>query len=496
MKTLTRHVFPILLVFSMLLTACGGAATATEPPQPTQAATQPPEATQPTEATQSPEPTSAPGEAVTLTFVGWGGPEEQDVFKKLVDTFNKNNPDIVIKYTPMPDDYVTKLKTMIAGGTPPDIAYVPDGDFSAFAPKGALVSIQKFVDASTVIDPDNIWPSALNRYRYDPAAKSIGTGDLYALPKDIGPTAIYINKDLFNAAGVPLPDPETPLTWDQVVEIGTKITTDANGKHPGEAGFDPNTVNVWGVGDLWFENAVYGNGGQIVSDDAHTFVADSPETVAAVQFLADLTHKYQVHPTSQQTASQDIGQMFESGKVALTTNGRWATTGYRNTLTFDWDVIPNLVGPSGKVYAAAPDCKFGGWSGSVGVAIISGSNGEKHPEQAYRFIEFIAGPEGQTEQAALGFQIPNQRDLADSEVFLQSDQKPANAKVLLEAARCEFPGPWTKTPLYGQWFDDNWWNGVWPEVVVDGTKTAEDAIQERKDAFQSGLDEAWASLTQ
>jgi multiple sugar transport system substrate-binding protein len=496
MKILTRYVFPMVLIISMLLSACGGAA-ATQAP----AATQPPAATEApatgapaTEAPATQAPSNA--EAVKLTFVGWGGPEEQDVFKKLVETFNANNPDVVIEYTPMPDDYVTKLKTMIAGGTPPDIAYIPDGDFSAFAPKGTLVSIQKYVDASKVIDPNNIWESALNRYRYDAATHSIGTGDLYALPKDIGPTVLFINKDIFKAANVPLPDPNTPLTWDQVVDIGQKLTVDANGKHPNEAGFDENNVVTWGIGDLWYEDIVYGNGGQVVSDDGKTFVADMPETVNAVQWIADLTHKYHVHPGTQQTASQSIGQMFEAGKVAITTNGRWATTGYRNTLSFDWDVVPNIVGPSGKLYAAAPDCTFGGWSGSVGVAIIAGSNGEKHPEQAFRFIEFIAGPEGQTEQSALGFQIPNQKDLANSDVFLQPDQKPENSKVFIEAARCEYPGPWTRTPLFGQWFDDNWWQGVWPEVVNDGTKTAEEAIKERKDTFQSGLDEAWASLNQ
>ena len=62
-------------------------------------------------------------------------------------------------------------------------------------------------------------------------------------PSDIGPTVLYINKDLFAAANV-------PLTWDEIVEIGRQITVDANGRHLGEEGFDINTVEVFGVGDL------------------------------------------------------------------------------------------------------------------------------------------------------------------------------------------------------------------------------------------------------
>lgn len=434
---------------------------------------------------------------VELEFVGWGGPEEGQVFQQLVDTFNANNPDVVIKYTQIPSDYIVALNTMIAGDTAPDIAYIPDGDFSAFVSRGQLVNIQELVDASENISVENIWPSALGRYLWDDESNSLGTGDLYALPKDIGPTAMYINVDLFEEMGVELPPADRAMTWDEFLEKATQLTVDSEGRHPGEEGFDINNVEVWGVGDMWHENIIYGNGGRIISEDARTFVAaDDQNTIDALQWIADLTHVYQVHPTSQQTSSMSVGQMFESGRLAMTTNGRWATTNFRNTLPFEWDVRYNVVGPSGQLttYNNQADCPSTGWSGSVGIAIIAGTDGEEHADLAYRFIEFIAGPEGQTEQAALGFQIPNQLDLANSDVFLQPDQMPANAEIFLELARCQMPGPWTQTPLFGQWFDDQWWNGVFPAVVTDGTELAEDALLDRVDIFQEGLDEAWASI--
>ena len=174
MLRLRTYWVPVLLVLFLLLNACGnpGGAGSTD------------------SGNQSTDQGGGQGgEPVTLTFVGWGGPDEQEVFRQLVATFNQNNPGIVIEYTPIPDDYVTKLNTMIAGGTPPDIAYIPDGNFSAFVPRGALVNLQSFVDASTVIDPENTWATALGRYRYDPETRTFGAGDLYALPKDIGPTS-------------------------------------------------------------------------------------------------------------------------------------------------------------------------------------------------------------------------------------------------------------------------------------------------------------------
>lgn len=427
---------------------------------------------------------------VTLKFIGWGGPEEKDVFTSLVAKFNAANKDVVIQYEQIPDAYVDKLKTLVAGGNSPDIAYVPDGDFSSFAPLGQLVNIQKLTDASKLIDPKNIWPSALSRYRWD--GKTMGTGDLYALPKDIGPTVVFINTDLFAKYNVPLPDPAKPLTWDQVIEIGNKITTDANGKHPKDAGFDATSTTVFGVGDLWPENLIFGNGGSYYSADRRTFVLpDDANGVAAIQFVGDLTHKYKVRPTSAQTSSQNMGQLFEAGKLAMTTNGRWAVTGYRKTLGFKWDVIPNPVGPSGKVTAADKDCTFSGWSGSVGIAIFKGTNGEKNADKAYKFLEFIAGAEGQKEQSALGFQIPNQIDVAKTDAFLQPGQAPANAKVFIEAARCEFAGPWTSAPYFGEWFDPFFWKGAWQEAVIDNVKPVKDAMADRKAEAQKGLDDAW-----
>ncbi|MCU0496208.1 MAG: sugar ABC transporter substrate-binding protein [Anaerolineae bacterium] len=434
---------------------------------------------------------------VQLTFVGWGGPEEIEVFTQLTEAFNANNSDVQIIYEHIPGDYVAALNTRVAAQTPPDIAYIPDGDFYSFASREQLVNIQDLVDASEMINEDEIWASALGRYRFDPETNTSGEGDLYALPKDIGPTLVFVNTELFEAAGVELPDPNTPLTWDQVVEIGTQLTFDSQGLNPDDEGFNPNDIVQWGIGDLFFENIIYGNGGRIVSEDGREFVmADDANAIEALQWISDLDHVYNIRPPAETASSIGWGALFEQGRVAMTTAGRWATTNFRNVLTFNWDVIPNFVGPSGEltVYPGAEDCTFSGWSGSVGLAIMRNSAGEEHRELAFRFIEFLVGTEGQTEQAALGFQIPNQIELADSDVFLQPDQAPANAQVFLEAARCQRPGPWTETPLYGQWFNDSWWNGVWPAVVNDNTELAEDALADRAESFQEALDEAWASV--
>ncbi len=213
-----------------------------------------------------------------LTYLHWADPTADQVFQELIDQFNAENPDIIITLEGVPSaGYVDFLLTSIAGGTPPDIALVADGDFAVFAPRGALVSIEEFVNASEIIDLDAVWPSGPDRYRFDAETGQFMTGPIYELPRDVGPTALTINVDLFNELGVPLPDPSVPMTWDELIATGTALTTDANGLHPNEEGFDAENLATVGIGTLtvpgWGLGPIFSNGGHYVTDDGRTWIA-------------------------------------------------------------------------------------------------------------------------------------------------------------------------------------------------------------------------------
>ena len=136
---------------------------------------------------------------------------------------------------------------------------------------------------------------------------------------------------------------------------------------------------------------------------------------------------------------------------------------------------PFPVGNSGEIRAFAEGCSISGWSGSVGLAIIAGSTGAENPEKAYRFIEFIYGPDGQLAQAALGYNIPAQMELANTDAFLQPGQMPANSQIFLETARCQLPGPWSFVPHWFVWQPEPW-GRMWQAVIVENSAFAEDAL--------------------
>jgi multiple sugar transport system substrate-binding protein len=307
-----------------------------------------------------------------------------------------------------------------------------------------------------------MWESALVRYRYDGAVT--GKGQLYALPKDIGPTVLYYNKEIFQKLNVPFPSADTPMTFDQLLDTAKKLTVSNNGK-----------VEQYGMGPIWWEGFVIGNGGKFLSDDRKQFLLNSKEATDALQFAADLSLKHKVVPDSRALQAMNDGQMFETGKLAMMIQGRWMVPTYRK-LKFDWDVAP-----------LPANGKWAGWSGSVGLGVYSKS---KNADAAYKLVEYLGGPEGQKEQSLMGFAIPSFKSMANTDVFLQPGQKPEHASVFLKAAENEIPGPWTNLPnakwwdLLGQSLSDMW----------SGKKTAADLMNGLKPKIDQAIKEGNPAL--
>ena len=96
----------------------------------------------------------------------------------------------------------------------------------------------------------------------------------------------------------------------EFIEWAQKITTDVNGKHPNEEGFDKDNVDVWAIDCTWprftVPTTLWQFGGGVVSDDGTTATLDSPESVAAVQYWQDLMYKYYVSPADH--ARHDVGR--------------------------------------------------------------------------------------------------------------------------------------------------------------------------------------------
>lgn len=203
-------------------------------------------------------------------------------------------------------------------------------------------------------------------------------------------------------------------------------------------------------------------------------LASKTSTVVDTVDGVDL-YGYGVTPTPNSIGS-DAGktQAFAQGEIAMLVDGRWRVSYFRDPdsgVNFTWDVCPlpmyrdydvDGFGAEREVTVHGVEA---GHSGSVGLCI---NNNSILKVASWKFIEFVASEEGQTAQAQKGFAIPLQKDLANSEVFLQTDKMPRNSKVFITAAEVQGAGDWWYLTDKA-WIDD--WAGVLNGDVRNGKKS-------------------------
>src|SRR5829696_9102077 len=70
-------------------------------------------------------PRNVGAQEVELVFTYWGSPQEQEAVAQMCESFNGEHPNITVRPQYVPNEgYTEKMTTMLAGGTPPYIAYM------------------------------------------------------------------------------------------------------------------------------------------------------------------------------------------------------------------------------------------------------------------------------------------------------------------------------------------------------------------------------------
>ena len=336
---------------------------------------------------------SSGGGAVTVRwFVGLGSgtqPSQIDAQKKFVADYNKANKSIQIKLEIIPSSNATDtLKTEMAAGNAPDIIGPVgvggrNGFYGTLADLTKLASDNKFDLTQFPTDMVNI----------------LKQGDsLVSLPYAIYPAFILYNKDLFGHASLPdLPAKvgdkynNADWTWDEVKTIGMQLTLDANGKHPGETGFDANSIVQFGLDFQYWDGrriaSAFGTAGaQIIAADGKT-ASFSDNFKAAVKYFYDGMWTSNFIPTGKYRSSDLLnnGATFASGKVAMNAANTWClggcyygTQGKTNMTSVDFAVMPSF-----NTVTAGP-LDFDGFS----ITKVS-----KHPTEAFKaMVAIMASP--------------------------------------------------------------------------------------------------------
>ncbi len=197
----------------------------------------------------------------------WTGDEQKNFQKVLADFEQKTGA--TVKYTSTGDQIASVLTPRVKGGSPPDVAVLPQpGLMAQFVASGALKPLTNTV--SDAVDAN-----------YSPVWKDLGTvdGKLYGVWfKASNKSTVWYNVHQFEAGGV-----QPPKTWDEFVKTA-KTLSDA-GQEPVSIG----GADGWTLTD-WFENVYLSQAGPEMYDKLtkHEIPWTDPSVKQALETLAQI----------------------------------------------------------------------------------------------------------------------------------------------------------------------------------------------------------------
>lgn len=370
MKSLRRpRTIPLLAAGAALslLAACGGGGGGGGPAQQSSASGPVPEPTAP----------------VSITFSSWVGNDKG--MKALYSKFKAEHPNITVEFQDVPaEESEKKLTTQVAGGNPPDAAYVDASVVANFAPRKAVVNLESYISRSEIVKSEDYVEAFKAQTQVD--------GQMYGLPFDGESTGLFYRKDLFEAAGIAGP----PTTWEEFTAAAQKLTDPAK-KQYGFQIFAPEA-------EYYFYPWLWQNGGEVLSEDESQVLLNDDRAKQAAEYYIGLS-KYS-SPDYLNSNSYDARLGFAQGQIAMYMAGAW----FAGTLS---DEFPKIEGK----WAAAPlpngtaGCK----TTIAGDALVLFASGKKQ-DAAWKWIEFLSKPENMAEwtYGSTGTLLPPRTSLLES----------------------------------------------------------------------------------
>ncbi len=407
---------PLLLIFVLMLTACGGNGGGS----PTGTGGNGGGAQQglvggtsfnacPASANQ----TAAAAESgnVTLTVSGFtSSPAEDALVKQNLDKFTQAHPNITLKWNPIPGDYPTKMRANVASGNVPDVFYLQPAMSASYISAGKLLNLSPFI-ARDNVNMSDYYPSLMTPF-------TCSKGQVYGIPKDWNSLGVFYNKQMFQAAG--LQEPNSSWTWQDMQTDAQKLT-----KNPGT----PNSVygismsadaSRWGA-------FLYALGGSVLNKDGTQAAFNNQTGIDSLQYYTSFT-KANTGTLPTGVGAPWNGDAFGKQRAAMAIEGGW--------------LIPYLAQQYPSVQygiAPLPTASNGKRANLIFTNAWSAYAGTKHPDAAWQLIKYMTGSDVQQSQLNAGFALPTLKTLANAPYFTSHP----GFKVLFDAA------PYSYADYYG-----------------------------------------------
>ena len=287
-----------------------------------------------------------------------------EVVDGIVAKFEEQNPDISVNaiYAGNYDDTRIKALAALQSGEPAQLAVMFSIDAYDLIEQDLIVPF----DSVGETDEEKAWLDG-----FYPALMANGQieGQTWGVPFQRSTIVAYYNKDMFRAAGL---DPEkAPTTWDEIVEMGKKLTTE-----------DHHGLMIPSTGyPYWmFQALAIQNGKELMSKDGLTTNFDDPKVVDTLEFWKSLSTVHGIMPEGT-VEWGTLRQAFLEGETAMMWHSTGNLTAVKNNATSDFGVamLP------GKERLGSP-------TGGGNFYLFKDSTDEEK-QAALELIKFMTAPE-------------------------------------------------------------------------------------------------------
>lgn len=237
-------------------------------------------------------------------------------YKKVIEDFNANNESGVTVTCDFisNSDYKTKLTTLMASDSEPDIIFTWElGYLEPFVNGNKVVSLQSY------LDQDTQWKDSFNGGMLEQLTYN---GEVYAIPTQQSMAVMYYNKAMFDQCGL-----SVPSTYEEYRNCCDTLL--ANGITPVALASTPD--DAWLVSQ-YIQQLANGIAGYNLYDSLKNKEGawNDPAFIQAGQLLAEEVEAGYFEDGFTGVSDTESKMLFQKGQTAMYFNGCWETGNLNN----------------------------------------------------------------------------------------------------------------------------------------------------------------------
>jgi multiple sugar transport system substrate-binding protein len=301
-----------------------------------------------------------------FTSGDWGvpNPDSLVLFDKAIAGFESKNPGIRVSYRSgmLREDYSEWCAQQALKDTLPDVFMVLPEDFISFASLGMLKDLDKLIEGDRAFDASSFYSSALEAGQVNNSQS--------ALPYEIAPTMMFVNKSLLLAEGIELPT--TDWTWEEFYRICEMVAQDKN---------QDGILDQFGCLGFSWEESAFTNGAELFSENGASARFNTSRFASAVSFAK------RINSLNKGVDLESVD--FDKGRVAfcpLSFSHYRAYKPYpyriKKYSSFEWDCLP------------MPISEEGGYTSELQTLLMGMSARGKHQDEAWQLLKYMTSDEG------------------------------------------------------------------------------------------------------